>query len=267
MRLSEAVDRLQKAGVESAKYDAEQLYISLGGFSVGDCKLSDPECNKAELISALERRCKREPLQYILGFTFFYRERYKVNHTCLIPRGDTEILVDYAAENIPSGESILDLCTGSGCVGISTVKNTDKTTATLVDISEDALAIAKENAEANGVGDRVKFLCADVLSLEPKEKYFAILSNPPYVTPSEYEGLEREIFYEPKIAFLGGDDGMDFYKGIISSYKDSLKIGGFMAFEIGCSQGDKIRALGESHGFSVKVLKDLSGNDRVAVLT
>jgi release factor glutamine methyltransferase len=240
--------------------------MNFGGVSATDCKLSDPECQSAEVISAIERRADREPLQYILGFADFYRERYRVSPDCLIPRSDTENLVDFAVKNIPAGENFLDLCTGSGCIGISTVKNTVDTSATLVDISPEALLLAEENAVVNGVCDRVTLLRADVMTYKPEGKYFAILSNPPYVRPDEYDSLEREIYFEPKIAFLGGDDGMDFYKRIIELGKGALKPCGFIALEIGYTQGELIRALGASEGFTVEIFKDLCGNDRVAVL-
>ena len=266
MKLSEGIRLLRRAGVDSAQHDAEQIFINVSGVSAIGCKLSDPESEKAELIDAFEKRAARVPLQYILGFADFYRERYRVTEACLIPRYDTETLVDFAVCNIPDGERVLDLCTGSGCVGISTVKNTRGTVATLVDISDDALEIASENASANGVRGRVELVSADVMSYNPRGEYFAILSNPPYVSPDEYRELEKEIFFEPKIAFLGGEDGMDFYRAIISGYKSSLKAGGFMAFEIGYLQGETIKRIGEDHGFEVEIIKDLSGNDRVAVL-
>ena len=223
MRLSEGIELLRSAGVESPRYDAEQIFMNFGGVSAADCKLSDPECLSSEVVSAIERRAGREPLQYILGFADFYRERYRVSPACLIPRSDTENLVDFAVKNIPRGENILDLCTGSGCIGISTVKNTVDTNATLVDISPEALALAEENAKENGVSHRVTALLADLMSFEPKGQYFAILSNPPYVRPDEYDRLEREIYFEPKIAFLGGEDGMDFYKRILKLGKGALK--------------------------------------------
>ena len=266
MKLSECVRLFAEAGVDSPRYDAEEIFINIGGFGITECKLEDPSSDNPRLLDAVSRRRNREPLQYILGFADFYRERYEVNPNCLIPRSDTEILVDLAVRMIPEGENFLDLCTGSGCVGISTLKNTKGTRATLVDISEGALELAKRNALANGVSDRAEFSLADVFTYTPKREYFAILSNPPYLSGEEYEGLEREIYFEPKIAFLGGADGMDFYRSIVSKMGDYLKEGGFFAFEIGYSEEEKIRAVGAEWGFSVEVFKDLSSNTRVALL-
>ena len=146
MRYKEAVKLLREAGVGSADYDARELFVHFGGFNRSEIFLSDPECAKPELTAAIERRAAREPLQYIIGEVEFYREVYRVTPDCLIPRADTEILVDYAVRSIPEGASFMDLCTGSGCVAISTLKNTKNTTAISVDIDGGALAIAEENA-------------------------------------------------------------------------------------------------------------------------
>ena len=146
MTLKSAIELLKQAKIDSPEYDARELFklfIPLPTLS--------SECDDPRLISMLERRADREPLQYIIGEVGFYREVYRVTPDCLIPRSDTEILVDYAVKNIPRGESFLDLCTGSGCVAISTLCNTRDTRAVAVDISDGALKVAKENAEKNCV--------------------------------------------------------------------------------------------------------------------
>ena len=266
MRLDEAVRRLAEAGGESARQDAAEIFCELGGISKAQLLAGFCECNVPAAIEAVERRAAREPLQYILGYTYFYRERYSVDKSCLIPRPDTEILVDTAVKAIPEGERFLDLCTGSGCVGISVLNNTKSTTALLVDISESALAIARKNAEDNGVLSRAEFEICDVMAAIPEGEYFAILSNPPYVSNKAYATLEPEIAHEPDIAFLGGEDGADFYRRLIPACKARLKPGGFLAFEIGYDQGELLTELGKAEGFFVEIVKDLSGNDRVAVL-
>ena len=267
MRLSEAIRRLKDAGVPNAVYDARMLFSELGGISRADMMVSDPELDSEVISAAVERRCGREPLQYIIGKVAFYNEEYEVSPDCLIPRADTEILVECAAKNIPRGESFIDLCCGSGCVGISTLRATVDTKATLVDISEGALTIAKKNAERNGVFERADFILSDVLSDTPiRGEYFAVLSNPPYVTDTAYENLEKEIYFEPKIAFVGGVDGMRFYRAITNAYRNSIKPLGFIAFEIGFDQGEAISNLADEFGFSAEIIKDFSGNDRVALL-
>jgi len=266
MKLSCAVKILSDSGVENPRHDARAIFAELSPFGMADMIGCDVEYESEQLRFAVERRASREPLQYVLGFADFYKERYKVSKSCLIPRQETEILVDYAVKNIPEGENFLDLCTGSGCVGISTLKSTVNTTATLVDISHDALAVAKENATLIGVYDRVSFEQLDVTEKIPSGKQYAILANPPYVKDSVYEGLEKEIFHEPKIAFVGGEDGLVFYKKLIPLCKGKLKPCGFIAFEIGYDQGDALKEISAEYGFDCTVIKDLSGLDRVAVL-
>ena len=178
----------------------------------------------------------------------------------------TEILVDYAVKHIPSGELFLDLCTGSGCVGISTLKNTDRTRAVLADVSIDALDVARENVRLNGVDARAELRRADVLCDRIADSCFAVLSNPPYVKRSVYEGLEAEIGFEPTMAFVGGEDGLDFYERLTPLYRDVIAEGGFIAYEIGFDQADALRRIAESAEMTCEIIKDLSGNDRVAVL-
>ena len=266
MTLDLAVKTLSSAGVSSPEHDAREIFFKIGKIPRHLLVAKDIECDLPELKSALERRASGEPLQYILGEVGFYRELYEVSPSCLIPREDTEILVDYAVKHIPPGENYIDICTGSGCIAISTLKNTDKTTALAVELSDEAIEIAKRNAEKNGVSGRIEFLFSDALEFKPKEKVFAILSNPPYVTPEEYEALERELYHEPKMAFLGGPLGLDFYEKIIPNTKSALKTGGFMAFEIGKDQAGALSAIAEENGMTLEVIRDFSGNDRLVIL-
>ena len=265
MRLSDAIEMLSLAGVENPRHDAVELFVHFGGFNRAGLSI-DTESDNKSLHDAVVRRSKREPLQYIIGEVGFYRETYNVSEDCLIPRSDTEILVDFAVKNIPRGERFVDLCTGSGCVAVSTLKNTKDTFAAAIDISEPAIAVAKENAMKNGVSDRCEFICRDVLSEAVPGEFFAVLSNPPYVSEEEYEGLAPEIYFEPKIAFVGGSDGLDFYRRILDLYKEKLKKNGFFAFEIGYNQGDALISLAKERNMSCEILKDYSQNDRVAVI-
>ena len=263
--LKEAVKRLEEAGVPSPDYDARELfraYAGLGSMPIMQNTASDSE----ELIRAIERRVNREPLQYIIGTVGFYREEYKVTPDCLIPRSDTEMLVDYAVKNIPEGECLADLCSGSGCIGISTLKNTNDTYCDSFDISDGALALTRENAVRNGVDTRLTVIKKDLLREDVEGEYFAILSNPPYIPREVYEALDREIFSEPEIAFVGGDDGLIFYERLTPMCKKAIKDGGFIAFEIGYDQADSLRAIAEKNGLDCQIIKDYSGNDRVAVL-
>ena len=267
MKLSEAALLLRNAGIDNARGEARILFREIGKIKESELYGGDPDSSSEELISAIERRRSREPLQYILGKCDFYNETYLVTPDCLIPRQDTECLVDYAVRNIPEGENFLDLCTGSGCVAVSTLKNTRTTTALAVDISPEALAVAKENAEKNGVADRLTLTELDVLTEEAEGEYFAILSNPPYVPERAYSALEPELYFEPRLALVGGgEDGCLFYERIVSVYKSKIKQGGFIALEIGYDQAERLCSLAREHGLRCEILPDLSGLDRVAVL-
>lgn len=270
MKYSVLTKRLEAAGIEDASYDARVLLKTFAQGSDRDI-LSDKDITGEGLIEAVERREKRVPLQYIIGEVGFFREVYKVNENCLIPRADTEHLVEYAVGKLGCGSRFLDLCTGSGCIAISTLKNTKGTTAVACDVSESALTLAKENAEINGVLSRLELKRCDLMSdcdteAFLKEKFDAILSNPPYVKNEEYETLEKEIYFEPRIAFVGGKDGLDFYKRILSRFKDALTEDGFFAFEIGYEQGEPLLKIAKENGFVAEIITDYSGNDRVAVL-
>ena len=266
MRLSEATKILKEAGVDNARHDARAIFEHFDKTLSSRLCFEDTETENESVLLAIARRAKREPLQYILGEVGFFRESYEVTPDVLIPRSDTEILVDFAVRNIPEGEHFIDLCTGSGCIAVSVLKNTKDTTAEAVDISAPALLVAKRNAAKNGVSERLSLTRLDVLSERATGEFFAVISNPPYVTKEAYEALEPELYSEPKIALVAEDDGLCFYKKITSEYKNSIKEGGFILFEIGYDQGEKIKKIAESEGMRAEVIKDLSGNDRVAVL-
>lgn len=266
MTLNEAINVLNAAGIENAEFDARELFLHFGNFARHELISRSVSLDDEVITKPLTERAKRKPLQYIIGRVGFYRETYKVTPDCLIPREDTEILVDFAVKNIPEGETFLDICTGSGCIAISTLKNTKNTSCTALDISAPALAIARENAEKNGVLERIRFLNADALSFVPQEKVFAILSNPPYVTSDEYENLAPELYHEPKMALVGRDFGLEFYKKITSLTKNSIKKGGFIAFEIGKDQAESLIEIAEENGMTAEIINDFSAHPRVAVL-
>lgn len=267
MKFSDAVKKLSDAGIEDAKREARAIFMSVGEYSFADLVGTDLQTGNTSVIDAIERRAKREPLQYVIGKVDFYFESYKVTPDCLIPRQDTEILVNLAVKMIPEGERFIDLCTGSGCIAISTLKNTKNTSAVAVDLSRDALAVARENADLNGVSDRITFVEKDVLTERVEGDFFAVLSNPPYVTAKAYEALEPELYFEPEMALVGTDeDGAGFYRRIAELYCPIIKDGGFIAFEIGFDQAAALKAVAEKLDMTCEIIKDLSGLDRVAVL-
>jgi release factor glutamine methyltransferase len=223
----------------------------------------DPE----KLADARKRLASCEPIAYILGETVFFDEYYTVTPAVLIPRPDTERVVEWVLKCLPSGGRLLDLCTGSGCIAVSTLCHSKDTTATLVDISPEALEIAKENARRNGVFDRCTFLLADLTEAFPEGLFDVIVSNPPYVASDVVDTLEKECSFEPRIAFDGGADGADFYRRILKEAPGRLKKEGRVVFEIGYDQGALMTNLCKSLGFDVKIYKDYGKNDRVAVIT
>ena len=188
----------------------------------------------------------------------------------LIPRPDTEKLVELAVRMMPQKARFIDLCTGSGCIAISTLAARPDCHAVAVDLFEPTLEIARENAENNGVGDRIGLVAKDVLAPDFMEElgvFDCILSNPPYIESQELPLLERELSYEPRAALDGGEDGLDFYRVIIKKYGKYLRPAGMMLLEIGWNQGKSVATIAAEAGFRCEVYKDYSGNDRVAYLT
>lgn len=212
---------------------------------------------------ALLRLENGEPFAYVIGEWYFYDETYKVSPDCLIPRPETEHLVEWLIKNLPQNGTFADLCTGSGCVAISTLAHRKDLTAVAVDISDKALELAKQNALINGVSDRIGFLCADVLlgSSLGNSRFDAIVSNPPYIKTDVIDTLSPQVKCEPLIALDGGLDGLDFYRVIYSRYKENVKRGGNIICEIGYDQGEDLTAL-----FGCQIMKDYSANDRIAIL-
>lgn len=266
MKLSWAISLLEKSGVPDADYDARELFAHFGGFKKSELYAFDCESDSEALALAVSRRAEREPLQYIIGEVGFYAETYRVTPDCLIPRADTEALVEYAVKNIPAGERFIDVCTGSGAIGISTLLHTKGTRAVLLDISPEALSLAGENATRNGVSDRVELKLADALDEAAAGEFFAVLSNPPYISEDEYNTLEKEIFFEPRLAFVAEKGGIAFYERLTELYKNKIKEGGFIAYEIGYNQREELERIARENGMALELVKDLGGVDRVAVL-
>ncbi len=269
MTYTQLCDALRDAGIENADFEAALLINFFCKKSRSEI-LANPETEYVDkaLFDAIDKRCERYPLQYIFGEWDFYGETYTVNENCLIPRSDTELLVEYAIKNLPAGAKFADLCTGSGCIAVSTLVHRPDTRAVGLDLFDETVKLARHNAERNNVGDRFDTLCADLLEGNPftEGEFDAIISNPPYIRTSVVDTLEEELFSEPRAALDGGEDGLIFYKKILSDYKNSLKNGGFILFEIGFDQSDDIEMLAHAHGFSCEVRRDLSGNPRMAIL-
>ncbi len=219
-----------------------------------------------ELDTAIERFDSGEPLAYIIGEWYFYGMTFKVDESCLIPRADTEHVVEKAVKALPQNGRFADLCTGSGCIAISVSANRPDCVGYACDISSGALEKARENAKINGVSDKIEFNEADVFMLAlPKDSFDLIISNPPYIKTSVIPTLDT-VRREPASALDGGEDGMRFYTHIIESFASALKPNGAFLFEIGYDQRSDITSLADKNGFSCEVTQDYSGCDRVAYL-
>lgn len=271
MTYQEICRAFRGAKIESPEWDAQLLiehFCGLDRIAI----LADPQKDLTcpALDEAVRRRCAREPLQYLLGVWEFYHQTYEVSPHCLIPRSDTEILVEEAVKRLPRGAFFADLCAGSGCIGISVLSERPDTSALAVELSPDALELARRNAKRNGVEGRYTAIHGDVLELSADwisgKKPMAILSNPPYIRTDVIEGLSPEVGHEPRMALDGGADGLIFYRALIDLACMWLADGGFCLFEIGYDQGEALKELAAEHGFSCEIKKDLGGCDRVAIL-
>ncbi|MBE6576847.1 MAG: peptide chain release factor N(5)-glutamine methyltransferase [Ruminococcaceae bacterium] len=271
MTYNEICIALANAEIENNRGEASMLICHFCGLNQAELLMRrDEDFDSEELRAAVQRRCRHYPLQYILGYWQFCKETYRVTEDTLIPRSDTEKLVELAVRLLPQGARFIDLCTGSGCVAISTLAARPDCRAVAVDLFEKTLEIARENAEQNGVGERLGFIARDVLAPEFMEelgKFDCIISNPPYIETKHIELLDEELSFEPEAALDGGDDGLDFYRAIIGNYGKYLKDGGTMLFEIGCDQAKAVATIAANNGFGCEVYKDYSSNDRVAYLT
>lgn len=266
--LNKGVAMLRQAGIADADTDGWYLLEYASGMSRNDYFLHMEEEASGELTEAygrlLEKRCTWIPLQYLTGEQEFMGLTFSVNPHVLVPRQDTETLVEQVEKRLSPGMRVLDLCTGSGCILISLLARVPGVSGLGTDISEEALATAESNADRLGVADRAQWARGDLFA--PVEGRFdVIVSNPPYIPREDIDGLMPEVAdFEPRGALDGGDDGLDFYRRITSEASEYLEAGGRLFFEIGCDQARDVTALMEKAGFvHVATVRDLSGLDRV----
>ena len=267
MTLSDLRRRLAAGGIEEADAEARLLFCRVTALPAHRLIGCDPDCGDPALDALLARRLAHEPLAYLLGEAAFFRETYRVTPDVLIPRPDTERLVEEAIGRIPRGARIADLCCGSGCVGISTLANRPDLTCVSVDLSPAAVALTRENAQRNGVADRLSAVVADLFSLPADLRGFdAILCNPPYIARAMIPTLAPEVLQEPREALAGGDDGLDFYREIARRLPSLLAPNGLALLEIGYDQAEAVTAIFRADGISPSILLDYGGNPRVAVV-
>lgn len=265
-------DILLPTGGEYAGFEAEKITGIASGtdsarlFMMMREDVPDDVCRRAAGIA--EERLTGKPLAYITKSACFFGLDFYVDEQVLVPRADTEIIVEKAIE-LSGGGKIADICCGSGCIGLSVLKNVNGATADMFDISEGACEVSRENARRLGLSERANILRQDVFSpdfLSGGEKYDIIISNPPYIRTEVIKGLSAEVKSEPYIALDGGDDGLVFYRRLLDVCPKALADGGAIIFEIGYDQAADVTAEAEKRGLSGEVFRDYGKNDRCIVI-
>jgi release factor glutamine methyltransferase len=275
MTILEVIQRttpyFEKHGVESPRLTIELLLGHLLGKRRLDLYLEFERPLDDERLRALralvKRRAEGEPLQYVTGEAEFCGLKFAVDRRVLIPRPETELLVEAVAVRQP--RSVVDLCTGSGCIAVALAKRLPTAEIVATDVSVEAVAVAETNARRHGVEKKTRFFQGDLLDALPNSLTVeAIVSNPPYIASGELAKLPKEIRdFEPVPALEAGEDGLKFYRRILTDARRFLSPGGFVALELGAGQSATVRQLGTERGFTVvDVVKDLQGHDRVMVM-
>ena len=220
-----------------------------------DQSVSEQNCMKVE--QAVNRILDGEPIAYIIGQWDFYGMRLEIDRNVLIPRDDTCAVTALAIKKalfLEQDPRILDLCTGSGCIGLAIAHRVKDARLTLADISQEALSVAKKNVALQKLSGRVSCIVADARKTPSPflGKFDLIVSNPPYITGKEMETLDKSVKdYEPHLALYGGEDGLDFYRCISDLYRSALKPGGFLCFEFGMGQGDAVCEILQNNGYTI----------------
>ena len=263
-------------GPHQAGSTARELLVLASGKSAAELLADGEKYADTSVCTALEaylaRMAKGEPLAYILGEWEFYGLKLYVNPDVLIPRDDTCALAQLAIRQalfLDQNPRILDLCTGSGCIGIAIASRVKDAKVTLADLSREALAVAKKNVVAHHMTGRVSCVQADALGEPPAflGQFDMIVSNPPYISAEEMQSLEISVKdFEPHMALCGGTDGLDFYRSIADKYRRNLKPGGYLCFEFGEEQGDDVCEILAANGFTVRQrVKDFCGTERAVI--
>ena len=266
-----AAESQQEAGLA-----ARDLICTFSGMTaeqmLANLELSVPEQLTAMVKDGVSRMEREEPLAYVVGEWDFYGLKFYVNSSVLIPRDDTCAVTELAINRclfMEKDPRILDLCCGSGCIGIAVASRVKDARVTLADISGEALAVAKKNIARNKMGGRMSIFQADARKKAPEflGKFDMIVSNPPYITAEEMTHLPVSVAdYEPHLALYGGEDGLDFYRSILENYTAALKPGGCLCFEFGMNMGDAVCALLAEKGYTIVERKqDYNGRERAVL--
>lgn len=263
-----AAEQLRQGSIGSARYEADLIVAHILHKARHELYIQAQElvtpAEHAQIHAFVERRCGGEPLQYLLGYTEFHGCYLRLTPAVLIPRPETEELIELIlSRSSEPPADVLDLGTGSGAISIALARAWPKSSFVAVDISVEALALARENAVRNGVAKRIRFLHSDWFSAL-SGRFDLIVSNPPYVQTEYLECAPRELRYEPRVALDGGPEGLDALAQIIRESPAYLRPGGALYLEIGSDQGSRVRELlQETNTFAeIEILKDLAGQER-----
>ena len=261
--------KLEAAGIEDFVFEAKQIIKHITGLSapqiLSNYNKNLTEFQEANLIAITRQREIRYPLQYIFGEWDFYGRPFYVGPGVLVPRADTETVVEECIDFLKKskGKTVLDLCAGSGAIGITLAKEFGDAQVTMVEKFPEAMRYAERNVKRNNA-ENISILQDDVLTPTAEyEKYDLIVSNPPYIPQSQMSEISPETKFEPETALLADDEGMQFYKAIIENYTEFLNLSGMLCFEVGIGESEMVARLLENKGFSdIKLKKDLGGIDR-----
>ena len=266
-------NRLRKAGCAGASLEAREL-VCYGSGKTKEEFFRDaplyvaPETEKA-ILALVERHLNGEPVAYLIGEWEFYGLPLDISEAVLIPRPDTEVLASQAIEFVQTQGAcrVLDLCAGSGCIGLAIAANAPECRVLLGEISEPAVRICRQNIRRNALTGQVTVMNLDALQLPPRTigEFQCIVSNPPYIPRADIETLDDSVKnFEPYLALCGGEDGYDFYTAIVRYWKEALVFGGRMYFEVGIGQADTVLRIMRSEGFGdLQIIPDLQGIPRV----
>ena len=265
--------RFHRAGMADPTLEARELVCCAAGKSreelTRDGRLYVPAAVEQQVQRLAQRHLDGEPVAYLIGEWEFYGLPLDISESVLIPRPDTEVLVERALARLQSAAEprVLDLCAGSGCVGLALAKHLPGSRVTLGELDEGALRICRQNIRRNDLTGRVAAMQMDALEKPPVHlgEFDAIVSNPPYIPDGDISGLDVSVRdYEPHLALKGGEDGLDFYRSICAQWTAALRAGGCLLFEVGIGQADDVLRIMRSAGFGdVEITPDLNGIPRV----
>lgn len=268
MTVSEITAILSNAGIDDAAHEAMLIMSEYSGKSRAYLMADrDFDFTSAEMEQTVSKRVERYPLQYLFGKWEFCGLTFRVNENCLIPRPDTEVIVEAAMRHLPKGGKVLDLCTGTGCIIAAVLKLSGNTDGAAVELYHDTAEMARLNLRELGL-DGVTVIEGDATTdlFDHDVKFDVITANPPYVTADEMNELEPELAHEPAHALTDGGDGMSILCEIIRIYKNHLTAGGAMILEHGWKQGEQICQLAEENGMTYEPVFDYGGHCRGAIL-